>query len=328
MNTNILRVVAILLFVGAIFFGWYGYKISKPQPVNLPVPKVVTVPQVVTTRAISAGEILKDSDLGVQQVGRFNSLGFSSPQEVIGRVVNSNIESGATLLMNNFQQLGPAAELLKSGERAVAIKVDEVAGVGGFIKPGDYVDVLLFAHDERDTKRNSIAQVVLSNLRVISYGEEIQNDDKSNDAATTGTTSAASSIKNPLEGQSKPKASNTARSAVLVVKDADTSKLMLAASIGQLRLALRGEEATQVTTDSNVVNAASQGQTHFVKSEELLQGGIESRPIPIQPSVSAVYASASNTNTRKAKPVSKVKSSVVIVHYGDKTEKVVVKDAK
>jgi pilus assembly protein CpaB len=323
MNTNILRVIAILLFIGAIFFGWYGYQISKPQPVSLPTPQVTTVPQVVASRAITAGEMLKASDLSVKQVSRFNNAGFNSPQEVIGHIVNSNIESGAPLLTTNLMQLGPAAALLKSGERAVAIKVDEVAGVGGFIKPGDYVDVLLFAHDDRDAKRHSMAQVVLSGLRVISYGEEIQSEDKSNDASGDNDARSASSIKNPLEdNQSKTKA-GTARSAVLVVKDADTTKLMLAASIGQLRLALRGEEPTQVATDSNMVAHANQAPTHFMRSDELLQGGVESKPPEIKRP-----ANISSTGSGKAGSTSKAKPSVVIVHYGDKTEKVVVKGAK
>lgn len=326
MNTNILRVFAVLLFIGAIFFGWYGYKTSTAsQHLVAPALKVVTVSQVITNRKILAGEMLTALDVSEKQVVKFDQSGFSNTHEVIGKILNKDIESGAPLRRTNFQQLSPAAELLKSGERALAIKIDEVAGVGGYIKPGDYVDVLLFANDDTAVKRSSVSQVVLSRLRVISIGENIQigEDAQLSDESNSTSTQPSKNAFSDIETKSKEKPSNTARSAVLAVNEADATRLMLAASIGQLRLALRGPEPIQPnnsTPENTLVAAASLNKpdSHFIKNDALLKNPNATQARPVQNTLKPSFA----------KPAKKTQTSVIIVHSGDKTETITMRDVK
>ena len=42
---------------------------------------------------------------------------------------------------------GPLARMIRPDERALAVSIDEVAGAGGQLTPGDYVDILLFLHN-------------------------------------------------------------------------------------------------------------------------------------------------------------------------------------
>ncbi|MEL0027488.1 MAG: RcpC/CpaB family pilus assembly protein, partial [Perlucidibaca sp.] len=66
---------------------------------------------------------------------------------------------GALLQLSDLQPGSEVARLLRPGERAIAIPVDEVVGGGGFVQPGDLVDVLLFLRGENGGKDS--AQVVM-----------------------------------------------------------------------------------------------------------------------------------------------------------------------
>lgn len=348
MNTNILRILALLMFTGALFFGWYGYQARKTQEKPLiPSPVVQRSAQVLLVRNVIAGERLNESDLRIEQVSQFNASGFSSTAQVTGNIINQDLAANTVLLSSSIQKLGPAARLLKSDERAVAVKIDEVSGVGGYIKPGDYVDVLLFANDDRDMKRKSISQIVLSNLRVISFGEVIQEVNK-----TSGT-----SVPTPIEGgvnqiqsNREDKPNTTTRSAVLAVKEGEATRLMLAASIGQLRLALRGEEllpnslpldaqlnnkSTVVASISNIgknseeINIskyeqkvavlAKKYESHYIQNDELLKEPIER--------FQKTTFNSDKTNIVKSKKIIKnIQPIRIIVHSGDKTESISVKN--
>ena len=66
--------------------------------------------------------------------------------EIEGRVVKVPIPQGNPVLFSMLAPEGTAAGLsgiLDDGKRALTVKVDEVAGVAGFIHPGDRVDVLM-----------------------------------------------------------------------------------------------------------------------------------------------------------------------------------------
>lgn len=62
--------------------------------------------------------------------------------------------------------------MIRPHERAVAVAVDDVIGAAGQLRPGDYVDVLLFLREENNNPQSS-AQVVLPALRVLSVGEQM-----------------------------------------------------------------------------------------------------------------------------------------------------------
>jgi pilus assembly protein CpaB len=109
----------------------------------------------------------------------------------------------------------------------MAIAVDEVIGGGGFVLPGDYVDVMLFVQDQQGTERNISAQVVLPGVRVLTYGEQI-------------AVSADGQARNA--GDPKDKTPRPPRTAVLAVPAEAAARLMLAAQAGSLRLAVRSKD--------------------------------------------------------------------------------------
>lgn len=101
-----------------------------------------------------------------------------------GRVVLSPIEPNEPVLMAKLSGAGGRAtlsNLLSPGMRAVTIRTDEIAGVGGFVTPGDRVDVVLtrdagaineVSGNARGAAGSTIAtEVVVANARVLTVGQ-------------------------------------------------------------------------------------------------------------------------------------------------------------
>ncbi|MGE3147234.1 MAG: Flp pilus assembly protein CpaB [Pseudorhodoplanes sp.] len=112
---------------------------------------------------------------------------FARIDELLGagsRVVLSPIEPNEPVLLAKLS--GPngratLSNLLTPGMRAVTIKTDEIAGVGGFVAPGDRVDVVLtrdagaieeVARNAEGASGSSIAtEIVVENAKVLTVGQ-------------------------------------------------------------------------------------------------------------------------------------------------------------
>ena len=134
------------------------------------------------------------------------------------RVVLSAIEANEPVLALKITGAGQRATLsalVKPGMKAVTIRVNDVEGVGGFVLPGDHVDVVLTRQID---KGSATTDVVLQNTRVLAV-------DQSADERTFKAT--------------------VAKSVTLEVDTVEAQKVWLASSVGSLSLLLRkaGETA-------------------------------------------------------------------------------------
>ena len=96
--------------------------------------------------------------------------------------------------------------------RAVSISVNNITGVAGFAKPGDFVDVLLVENDNY----SATAEVLLQNVQLLSI----------NQSMSASTVDGSEAINNPTI-------------ATLALRPADTLKLISAAKLGEIYLTLR-----------------------------------------------------------------------------------------
>jgi pilus assembly protein CpaB len=100
------------------------------------------------------------------------------------RVVLSPIEPNEPVLLAKLSGTdgrASLANLLTPGMRAVTIRTDEIAGVGGFITPGDRVDVVLTRdagaiHEVQGNARGAAgstitSEIVVANARVLTVGQ-------------------------------------------------------------------------------------------------------------------------------------------------------------
>lgn len=302
MNSTLLRTIAILMALGAVITAWLGYSMST-EPVAPQLPAVqVTYPQLVTTRDVAAGEILTAADVRVENLPQRDPSVLTSAAQAVGKLTLVPVPKGTPVLASHFPLLSPVAQSLQPHERAVAIKVNEVIGVGGFVKPGDHVDVLLYLRAERETQDISSAQVVLRNVRLLAYGDEA-GQPATPAAPSEGDASVIDKGVNKLETMK----AKDGKSAILAVAEQDTARLMLAENSGILKLALRGAALPNASQQS--------GERHFVQLDKI------GRPAAPEPVV--------QVSTKQPLPARRVTTrtndSQVIVHYGDQVEIVKVK---
>jgi pilus assembly protein CpaB len=136
-----------------------------------------------------------------------------SSEKIVGKVTRVQTVSGEPILESKLAAAGtPLTVLLTPGNRAVAVRVDEIVGVSGFIAPNDRVDVIAtVVPPGRDGEK--ISKIVLQNKRVLSVAQNVE------------------------QKGDKPQ---VARSITLELTPEQTEKLSIAALEGTITLALRG----------------------------------------------------------------------------------------
>jgi len=150
---------------------------------------------------------------------------------VVGMVAIEPIEAGRPI---SQKQVGPARRLayrVPPLMRAVTVALDPIIGVGGFIKPGDRVDVIATFTVGGGTKTTT----VLQDVELLATGKEV----------------VATEVEPETGKEGKP---TEIPNATLAVMPADAEKLVLADSRGKLRLALRGAEDTSFISTRGITS--------------------------------------------------------------------------
>lgn len=266
MSSSTLRIIAILLAIGALVLGYMGYKASQaPLPVSQDsqqqAPEPERFPVLVATRDIASGQQLDSADVTTMFVESVPADSYDNIAQISGRQVRLPIAVGELVLKDHFHDFSPLVSSIRDGERAIAVRVDEVTGAGGFIEPGDSVDVLLFLASGREVGDKSSAQRILSDVRVLAYGDRVDNTDV--DAikrkAQLNKSPANNNEQTPDKTDDDDKASGKkSKTAVLAVAEHDLSALLLAESAGRLRLALIGK---QIIEPSRSIAASQPSET-------------------------------------------------------------------
>src|SRR3989344_552636 len=228
MNNNVLKILAGVLALGAVIVALIGIRLSGAP--SAPAATAASAPApaasarfVVAARDIQAGRMLESADVQLETAASAPQGSLGSTQQAIGQVSSRDITKGTPVLLDAIAPESLSA-LLQPGERAVAVQVDEVIGVGGFARPGDFVDVLQFMGATRENQDTSFAQVLVRRARILTFGDATQEAMRE-----TGAQAA-------LQARERRQ---SLRSAVLAVRESEASALMLAANTGLLRLALR-----------------------------------------------------------------------------------------
>lgn len=260
MSSSALRVIAILLALAAVVLGYLGYQASQspvaesPEPVaEVPPPEPVRLPLLVAARDIPVGQTLDEEDVTTVFVEKLPEDTYSEQTQVLGQQTRIGIAAGDLILKDHFYDFSNLVNAIGPGERAIAVRVDEVTGVGGFVQPGDYVDVFLFLAAGQETGDNSSAQRILSAARVLAYGNTVDASDaeaitekaklNADKNGETQQVENSETTDDSAEETAEEPSGKKSKTAVLAVADKDLSALLLAESTGRLRLALLGPEA-------------------------------------------------------------------------------------
>ncbi len=233
--------VAVTIAFITSLIGYNYLKRSATRKILKPPEKVSIV---VAIRDIQAGTILvKDMMKNADYLKESLPEGyFVDSNNLTGRVLIQPVRAKEPLLESRLAPIdvktGGVSALINHKKRAVAVKVDKVIGVAGFIHSGNRVDVLVTIEPQRlGQKSEPITKIVLENVLVLASGQEFGQ-------------------------KTKDEKSSPVDVITLEVTPEEAEKLALAATEGKLQLALRNlkdteEVLTKGTTISHLLEAYS-----------------------------------------------------------------------
>lgn len=143
---------------------------------------------------------------------------FTSAEVIRDRVLLVDLKRNELVLESKLAPIGTTsggvAAVTDPHKRAMSVKVDDVIGVAGFIKPGDHVDVMVTIEPPGGKQANSISKMILENVKVLAAGTQ-------------------------MERKGKDEEPKQVQVITVEVDVEEAEKLALASTQGRLRLALR-----------------------------------------------------------------------------------------
>jgi len=220
----------------------------------------------VATKTLPVGSLVDRASVTLRGVSEelFPAGAFSRVEDVVDRPVIQDIQAGEPLVEARLAVKGSGAglgPLIPPGMRAVSVRVNDVVGVAGFVLPGMRVDVLVTGKPGANGDLQT--QTVLQNIAVLSAGQTIQSDPKSQPIVAPVVT--------------------------LLVSPAEAEALTLANSEGHIQLVLRN------STDRTVTATGGRWLRQLYDSRP-------AEPLPAPPAVRRVSAPAPPA-VRAAPPV-------------------------
>jgi pilus assembly protein CpaB len=194
---------------------------------------------------------------------------FSDIKALDERVVKVGVLRGEALIEGKLAPVGTQGGLsavIASGKRAMTVRVNDVVGVAGFALPGNYVDVMVNAQQDkgRGEEALQISKTVLEKVLVLAVAQEANRDD------------------------TKPK---VVSAVTLELSLEDSEKLDLARSVGTLSLVLRNQmDKTTVATDG-ITKGQLFGAKELVQVAATAPAPAPARPRAHRPGPAATPAS-------------------------------------
>lgn len=284
-----IRIRALLFFALAVVAGVVAVLLVKrymdETRAAAMAPAVPTQEVVVAAGDVPIGTQLEPRHLAVVRWPSDQVPGgtFATMTEVAGRSLVQDLVKGevilATRLANPARGVGMAA-ILTPGHRAMAVKVDQVIGVAGFIHPGDSVDVIatLKPDDETESalasKADRMTKTILQNTRVLAIGQEL---------STEGTKAVAVQV------------------VTLEVTPQEAERLALASQYGKINLTMRSRTDLLAVETTGATPAS-------------VLAGTESAPVcpPVAPAATSGEVAVARRSDRRRPPVADTKPAPVV----------------
>jgi pilus assembly protein CpaB len=174
---------------------------------------------------------------------------FTSVETLQDRVLLVNVKRNEPILESKLAPVGTTtggvAAVTDPSKRAMSVKVDDVIGVAGFIKPADRVDVMVTIEPASASVGSGkvVSKVILQNVKVLAAGTQMERKGK----------------------DEEPKPVQVITVEVDVV---EAEKLALASTQGRLRLALRNPINTEQILTKGATVGSLLGSFRPPKSKE------------------------------------------------------------
>lgn len=223
----IIAVFAAILTGAAVYM--YAAKLESKATVVIPTGTVVVAVTPIDENTKITAEMVTLQKTALEWINADAAVDLSA---VVGKINKYWVPAGQQIVNAQLSEAksgnegGQLAYVIDPGKRAITLSTDELAGVGGYLCKGDYVDILSTAsRKEKDDQGNDVdipaIEVVLENIKVLEVGSRTQNE-------------AAKKV------DAEPNYSYG--SVTLCVSPEDVPKLYYAISYGRVYLSLRAPQ--------------------------------------------------------------------------------------
>ncbi len=242
---NRVGVILFLALASGLLAAYLAFRfLRQPAVANVTeTSEVATVPVITAARDLPAGHLIEPQDVrSIPWPAQALPEGFArDPSEVVGRGLVSPVRMNEPFLAVKIASLESGAGLpiaIPPGMRAIAVRVNEVIGVAGWINNGQRVDVLVTL-DQGVALQEPVTRIVLQDVEVLRIGQIQEINDRNEAVMVTVVT--------------------------LAVSPEEAERLTLAETKGEIRLSLRnpmdrdtvetsGIRARQLISSGRVVN--------------------------------------------------------------------------
>lgn len=131
-------------------------------------------------RDLPVGVLIEARDITEGQwVGQAPPQAARKKEDILDRGVVASIYEGEPIWLDRVAVKGAGAGLaatIPNGKRAVALRVNEVIGLAGFVLPGMHVDVIASGAPQNGSGANDVvARTILQNIEVLSAGQKLEH---------------------------------------------------------------------------------------------------------------------------------------------------------
>jgi pilus assembly protein CpaB len=156
----------------------YRVLLNRPQTTKA-APAMTRV--VLAARDLELGAVLREDDLKLAEwPGAVPAGATTRIQDLVGRGVTTVIYAKEPVIGSRLAPKGAGgglAAMIPPGMRAVAVRVNEVVGVAGFVVAGMRVDVLISGNSPGgNSNLGTLTKTLLQNIEVLSAGQDFKKD--------------------------------------------------------------------------------------------------------------------------------------------------------
>src|SRR5438045_263665 len=156
----------------------YRVLLNRPQTTKAAAS---TTRVVIATKNLELGSVLKEDDVQLADWSGGVPQGASTrTQDLLGRGVTTTIYAKEPVIDSRLAPKGAGgglAAMIPPGMRAVAVRVNEVVGVAGFVVPGTRVDVIISGSaPNANGNLGTLTRTLLQNVEVLSAGQDFKKD--------------------------------------------------------------------------------------------------------------------------------------------------------
>lgn len=173
----VLLVIALILG-GVSAWATKNYFITKEQQIRdeLSRDNIVMTDVVVATKELRKGDIISQENMSVRRVEAdvlpLDAIHPSDFNVIAGQMLIAPMSPGRPLLASYLpgMRVQQFSEMLKEGERAVTIDIDEINSTAGMLVPSDKIDLFVAFDEEINEQKNKKLQLLIENVMVLATG--------------------------------------------------------------------------------------------------------------------------------------------------------------